>query len=130
MMFRFPVLKKAIQRMNVSPAWLLLLFLSGALFCPAAETSKPYGLAVRPESKAYLSMPPLATGAFPPLLSQTGAFADTPRMVPGGGLIPYDVIVPFWSDGRKSPAGYPFPPVKKSNLHPPVNGLSPGAQSS
>ena len=106
--------------MTVSPAFLLLLFLSGALFCPAAaaETAKPYGLTVRPESKAYLSMPPLATGAFPPLLSQTGAFADTPGMVPSGGLIPYDVIVPFWSDGAEKSRWISVPAGKKIKFAP------------
>src|SRR6266404_1080798 len=65
----------------------------------AAGVSKPYGLTSRPESKPYLSMPLLAGGAVPPLLSQTGAFKDAPRLVPAEGLIPYDLIVPFWSDG-------------------------------
>ena len=44
-------------------------------------------------------MPWLGTGALPPRLSQTGAFKDTPNMVPADGLIPYDLIIPFWSDG-------------------------------
>ena len=41
----------------------------------------------------------LATGHIPKLLSQTGAFADTPKMIPNRSLIPYDLVVPFWSDG-------------------------------
>ncbi len=44
-------------------------------------------------------MPPRADGAVPPLLSQTGAFRDLRRLLPSDGLIPYDLIVPFWSDG-------------------------------
>ncbi len=32
-------------------------------------------------------------------MSQTGAFIDTAHLVPSAGLIPYDLIVPFWSDG-------------------------------
>jgi uncharacterized repeat protein (TIGR03806 family) len=57
-------------------------------------------------------MPPLAGGAFPLRLSETGAFSDTARQIPANGLIPYELIVPFWSDGaRKSrwvaiPAGH------------------------
>ena len=45
-------------------------------------------------------MPANAQGKLPALLSQTGAFTDlrTP-MTPAAGLIPYDLIVPFWSDG-------------------------------
>jgi uncharacterized repeat protein (TIGR03806 family) len=47
----------------------------------------------------YLRMPHLAGGKIPPLLSQTGAFSDTRDLVPSKGLIPYDLVVPFWSDG-------------------------------
>ena len=49
--------------------------------------------------RAYLHMPAQIDGPLPSLLSQTGAFADTARLVPSPGLIPYDVILPFWSDG-------------------------------
>jgi uncharacterized repeat protein (TIGR03806 family) len=49
--------------------------------------------------RAYLHMPAQSEGALPLLLSQTGAFADTAHLVPTAGLIPYDLIVPFWSDG-------------------------------
>jgi uncharacterized repeat protein (TIGR03806 family) len=35
----------------------------------------------------------------PRLLSQTGAFKDARNLIPADGLIPYDLIVPFWSDG-------------------------------
>jgi uncharacterized repeat protein (TIGR03806 family) len=59
----------------------------------------PYGLSTRIVPAAYLRMPHLAKGKIPPLLSQTGAFSDTPNLVPSGGLIPYDIVVPFWSDG-------------------------------
>lgn len=44
-------------------------------------------------------MPPLAGGEMPLLLSETGAFSDTPHLIPSEGLIPYDLIVAFWSDG-------------------------------
>jgi uncharacterized repeat protein (TIGR03806 family) len=44
-------------------------------------------------------MPERADGTMPPLLSQTGAFKDTVHLVPDPGLIPYDLVVPFWSDG-------------------------------
>ncbi|MGA2030361.1 MAG: chitobiase/beta-hexosaminidase C-terminal domain-containing protein [Verrucomicrobiota bacterium] len=44
-------------------------------------------------------MPERADGILPRLLSQTGAFKDTPNLVPNDALIPYDLIVPFWSDG-------------------------------
>ena len=44
-------------------------------------------------------MPERADGALPRLLSQTGAFKDTSNLTPNDTLIPYDLIVPFWSDG-------------------------------
>jgi len=44
-------------------------------------------------------MPHLATGNIPALLSQTGAFSDMRRLIPVDGLIPYDLVVAFWSDG-------------------------------
>ena len=60
----------------------------------------PYGLsAPRIAPRAYLRMPHLAGGKIPPLLSQTGAFRVTRSLVPGNGLIPYDIVVAFWSDG-------------------------------
>jgi hypothetical protein len=118
MTFRSPALKQAIQR-PVIP--LALLLFCGALFFPraAAESTKPYGLAVRPDSEAYLSMPMLASGAIPPRLSQTGAFAYTPDLVPGKGLIPLRSRRPFlvrWR--RESRAGSPYLLVKRLNLQP------------
>lgn len=65
-----------------------------------AEPSSPaYGLESRLPTTAYLSMPAQPDGVFPRLLSQTGAFKDTHNLVTGDGLVPYEVIVPFWSDG-------------------------------
>jgi uncharacterized repeat protein (TIGR03806 family) len=60
---------------------------------------QPYGLTTRPISKPYLRMPQLASGRFPPLLSQTGAFENVRTLTPNPKLIPYELIVPFWSDG-------------------------------
>ena len=65
----------------------------------SAPTAAAYGIESRTAPKPYLNMPPLASGPIPKLLSQTGAFTDTANMVPAPGLIPYDLIVPFWSDG-------------------------------
>jgi uncharacterized repeat protein (TIGR03806 family) len=78
---------------------LAVALLGTALFCLAAQPSQPYGIAKRTSSKPFLSMPERADGVIPPLLSQTGAFTDTPNLVPAPGLIPYDLVVPFWSDG-------------------------------
>ena len=44
-------------------------------------------------------MPHQADGKIPLLLSQTGAFSVTASLAPSKGLIPYDLVVAFWSDG-------------------------------
>jgi uncharacterized repeat protein (TIGR03806 family) len=72
-----------------------------ALEVTPGPASQSYGIATRTLSRAYLNMPHVAGGAMPRLLSQTGAFADTARLIPGASLIPYDLIVRFWSDGAR-----------------------------
>ncbi|KAG1650590.1 hypothetical protein GQR58_027911 [Nymphon striatum] len=47
----------------------------------------------------YRPTTPSGTNAIPTLLSQTGAFANLNTLEPSQGLIPYDMIEPFWSDG-------------------------------
>jgi hypothetical protein len=73
-----------------------VLSLSASL---AQDATQPYGLDSRSSSSAYLRMPRRETGSPPLLLSQTGAFRNTARLVPAKGLIPYDLNVSFWSDG-------------------------------
>jgi uncharacterized repeat protein (TIGR03806 family) len=60
-----------------------------------------YGLSTRIVPRPYLGMPQRADGKIPALLSQTGAFSDTRSLATAGGLIPYDLVVAFWSDGAK-----------------------------
>jgi uncharacterized repeat protein (TIGR03806 family) len=64
-----------------------------------ASAAFPHGLSTRIAPAAYLRMPHLASGKIPRLLSQTGAFSDTRGLVPSSGLIPYDLVAAFWSDG-------------------------------
>ncbi|HZL79661.1 MAG TPA: chitobiase/beta-hexosaminidase C-terminal domain-containing protein [Candidatus Limnocylindrales bacterium] len=83
-----------------------------------AEISGTYGLDSRPAARAYLQMPERADGAFPRLLSQTGAFKDTSHLVPGDALIPYDLIVPFWSDGAMKSRWISVPDSQKIKFAP------------
>ncbi len=79
-----------------------LFLLALPLYLPASDSNPAIrGLSSRTESKSYLSMPPSANGVLPRLLSQSGAFQDVSRLQPEDGLIPYEVIVPFWSDGAE-----------------------------
>ena len=61
----------------------------------------PYAIASRIEAHPYLNMPARPDGDLPKLLSQTGAFKDTRHLVPADALMPYDLIVRFWSDGAQ-----------------------------
>ncbi len=68
----------------------------------AGETAA-HGLAARPAAPAYWGMPARVTGPLPAQLSATGLFKDLATLQLNDGFIPYDLIVPFWSDGaRKS----------------------------
>ena len=57
-----------------------------------------------------LRMPPEVTGAIPKLLSQTGAFVDVSNLTPSRFLVPYDLNVPFWSDGAEKSRWVCVPP--------------------
>ncbi len=61
---------------------------------------------------AYLGMPDHADGSLPPLLSQTGAFIDTPRMIARDGLILYELNLSFWSDGAQKRRWISLPDAK------------------
>lgn len=73
------------------PSWALA-------FLVAAGQSAPYGLDSRAPVGPYLDGR-VAPGAFPALLSQTGAFADVRILTPGAALLPFDLNTPLWSDG-------------------------------
>lgn len=65
----------------------------------SSSESAAYGLAARGTAPPYLRMPARADGKIPLRLSQTGAFGVTRDLAPGKGVIPYDIVVAFWSDG-------------------------------
>jgi hypothetical protein len=77
-----------------------------------------YGLAMRPEAKAFLQMPAHADGPIPRMLSATGAFVDTASLRPMAALIPYDLIVPFWSDGAEKSRWFSVPDGQKIKFSP------------
>jgi uncharacterized repeat protein (TIGR03806 family) len=84
--------------------FVLKLAIAGVLATPFADSAfptanKPYGLDSHGQPPGYLLMPESGNAPLPPLLSQTGAFKDTSRLQPVDGLVPYDLNVPFWSDG-------------------------------
>jgi len=77
-------------------------------------------------AKTYLLMPQRADDPMPPLLSQTGAFLDTRSLTPTDGLIPYDLNVPFWSDGAAK-SRWVCLPTGASGGKPPIKFRAEGA---
>lgn len=76
-----------------------LLGAAGLLFSgPRLDAAPAYGLESRPATQPYLRMPRNEAGDIPQKLSETGAFKDVRRLIPADELIPYDLVVPFWSD--------------------------------
>jgi uncharacterized repeat protein (TIGR03806 family) len=67
---------------------------------------------------SHWHLPANADGVLPPLLSQTGVLSDTPNLVPAAGLVPYDLIVPFWSDGAEKTRWVSVPPGQKIKFAP------------
>ncbi len=77
----------------------ILLAVLASATSAALAASTPYGITSRTTPRAYLHMPETADGPIPRLLSETGAFSDTRNLVAAPGLIPYDLVIAFWSDG-------------------------------
>lgn len=65
----------------------------------APATSTAYGLTNRLPMPPFLNMPATMSGTMPLLLSQSGAFSDTPTLAPATGMLPYVVNTPMWADG-------------------------------
>ena len=74
----------------------VLCALGGARMASSAASFDPEHRIIPP---AYMHLPKDAAGPMPALLSQTGIFKDTANLIPSDGLLPYDLIVSFWSDG-------------------------------
>jgi hypothetical protein len=70
---------------------------------PVTCDTSSYGVDCRQDAVPYLAFPDAPpAGDFsqvPPLLSQTGAFADVAAMVPSPQLVPFEPIARLWSDG-------------------------------
>ncbi len=80
----------------------LLAFAACAGQQPSSVSAPDPGpAATRAHARPFLNMPQTAAGAMPALLSQTGAFADVRQLQPAAGLLPYDLVLAFWSDGAE-----------------------------
>lgn len=117
MTFAFRSSKRVFPRCVIAlAAW---IFFAPRFFPLAAgEISGADGWESRPKAGAFLQMPGRADGVLPRLLSQTGAFADTRSLAPNAALIPYDLIVPFWSDGAAKTRWISVPDGQKIKFAP------------
>jgi uncharacterized repeat protein (TIGR03806 family) len=77
---------------------LLACFVFAGAFVALPATEK---FPTRVPAKAYLQMPERGNGSLPRLLSETGVFQEMAQPQPAASLLPYDLIVSFWSDGAK-----------------------------
>jgi uncharacterized repeat protein (TIGR03806 family) len=77
-----------------------------------------YQVAERKWTMVQLNLPSNANGPIPKLLSQTGAFRDTADLVPEDFLLPYDLNVPFWSDGADKTRWACVPPGETVHFSP------------
>jgi len=82
------------------------LLLAGLVAALAGVAARTPGAAAgqaerRVPTRPFLNMPETAAGPMPALLSQTGAFADVRKLTPARGLLPYDLVLSFWSDGAQ-----------------------------
>ncbi len=60
--------------------------------------------------------------ALPPTLADTGAFSDLTTLTPHPGIVPYELNVPFWSDGAHKTRWFSVPAVKqKIGFNPTAN---------
>ncbi|MEY4917903.1 MAG: hypothetical protein RL616_1816 [Verrucomicrobiota bacterium] len=104
---------KLISQPRVWLAVPLFVVMVTLLACATKKTFANHGLVVRPAAKPFLQMPGRAEGVLPRLLSQTGAFRDPAQLTPDAALIPYDLNVPFWSDGASKARWLALPGEEK-----------------
>lgn len=67
-----------------------------------------------------------ATGQpLPPTLADTGAFSNLAALTPAPGVVPYEVNLPFWSDGAEKRRWFQVPGTNRLTFTPEGPWLSP-----
>ncbi len=59
-------------------------------------------------------MPPEAVTNLPPTLEETGIFEDLAALKPNGGIVPYEVNLPFWSDQAEKQRWFSLPDTNQT----------------
>jgi len=88
---------KTLSRPNVRVSLFMVLSLSVSILC--SEAQSPGALRREPNTTLRLPLSLDDPTALPPSLADKGAFADLASLTPHSGIVPYDLNVPFWSDG-------------------------------
>src|SRR5258705_3585483 len=85
----------------------MILFLSVSIVSSKAQS---HG-ALRREPNTTLRLPLSLEDptSLPPTLADTGAFSDLINLTPTAGIVPYDLNVPFWSDGAQKKRWFCLP---------------------
>ena len=100
---------KTLARLNGLVTLFVALLLSASVLCSEALSSA----ALRREPNTTLRLPLSLDDptALPPTLADTGAFSDLVNLTPQAGIVPYDLNVPFWSDGADKTRWFSVPDI-------------------
>lgn len=102
-----------------------LLLLSGVVVAGACQLARRVEMPEAPRGPAYLAMGADENQPLPATLSATGAFTDVRTLTPSPSLIPYELNVPFYSDGAMKRRWFSLPRSDGSGGGPAV-GFAPG----
>ncbi len=81
---------------------------------PGSAPPSPSSNLRRAPAKPWLNMPDTASGNIPALLSKTGAFTNVRRLDLAKNVLPYDLVLAFWSDAATKARGVAIPDAKVS----------------
>ncbi len=84
----------------------MVLGLSVAILCSAQS---PSPLQREPNTTLRLPLSLEDPTLLPRTLADTGAFSDLVNLTPNAGIVPYDINVPFWSDGAHKKRWFSLP---------------------
>jgi uncharacterized repeat protein (TIGR03806 family) len=107
---RPPAVRTAFPRPGMTQAGPLIALI--AVLCGCQDDGGPASAPPRAQADASAlpAMPARASGRLPPLLSQTGAFADTATLTAASVLVPFTVNCALWSDAALKQRWLALPP--------------------
>ncbi len=129
-MDRPPAIRTAVSRPGMTMAGLALALMVGLSGCQEdgrPSSARPQAdAAAQADASALPAMPMRANGPIPPLLSQTGAFSDTPALAASSVLVPFTVNCALWSDAAFKQRWLALPPGTRIHFTPDGEWTFPG----